>query len=152
MQTAEMLQYCTLLFLIWCLINAADTVNESTESDDEFQICEICNSEEVKVYNCLDVFKAWFVSILYCTHCLTAGKKEITPMLLLWSTGSFWVLSPTYYRCSTQWLVMSFMQGKNRGISSIKTCIFNRTLEEVLYRSNSLFLIYFAFILLLSEI
>lgn len=30
--------------------NAADSALESTESDDEFQICEICSSEEVLFY------------------------------------------------------------------------------------------------------
>lgn len=39
---------CFLLFFL--MVNVADSANESTESDDEFQICEICNTEEVKVF------------------------------------------------------------------------------------------------------
>lgn len=39
---------------LW-MVNAADSANESTESDDEFQICEICNGEEVTTLTGLDV-------------------------------------------------------------------------------------------------
>ena len=33
------------------LTSAADVDNESSESDNEFQICEICSGEEVNVLN-----------------------------------------------------------------------------------------------------
>lgn len=36
-----------ILFNYFEWINAADSALESTDSDDEFQICEICNTEEV---------------------------------------------------------------------------------------------------------
>lgn len=38
------------LFSIFRFDNAADSGHESTESDDEFQICEICSSEEVNSF------------------------------------------------------------------------------------------------------
>lgn len=45
-----------LLISNFCLINAADSAHESTESDDEFQICEICSSEEVIPFDMLRLF------------------------------------------------------------------------------------------------
>jgi len=46
------------------LTSAADVGNESSESDDEFQICEICNGEEVNVLNS-QAFAGWLVFHVY---------------------------------------------------------------------------------------
>lgn len=39
-----------------CFDIAADSGHESTGSDDEFQICEICNSEEVNFFGSVKHF------------------------------------------------------------------------------------------------
>lgn len=39
--------------MLSALAHAADIGNESTESDDEFQICDICNGEEVNYFESL---------------------------------------------------------------------------------------------------
>lgn len=56
------------------LIDAADSAHESTESDDEFQICDICYSEEVNSLNMTSVLVlAIFIHMLH--HPLQERKK-----------------------------------------------------------------------------
>lgn len=57
--------YCTyFLIAMFALINAADSAAESTESDDEFQICEICNAETVLLFDIL----RWLELLHYVTY------------------------------------------------------------------------------------
>ena len=44
-----------------------DSEEESTESDDEFQICDICNSEEVYIHSFSSLF-TFIHSLLYLNN------------------------------------------------------------------------------------
>lgn len=69
----------TLLSFLW--FGAADSGIESTDSDDEFQICEICTTEEVAIlFKTLEVF--WYLG---CRNHLLfpAGKEKIATVFLL---------------------------------------------------------------------
>lgn len=98
------------LFLNILSIYAADSGNESTESDDEFQICEICNSEEVFIPSLSALSLPLFLDIIQClSACILllspiffyVGKKEIAQMFLLRSTGTSCLFSSTCSRCSS---------------------------------------------------
>lgn len=94
------------------MINAADSGQESTESDDEFQICEICNSEEVISF---DLVMLWLPAILHMYYVfITPGEEEVAAMFLLWETRASFLSSSAYYRFSPGEVVMLFMQGENR--------------------------------------
>lgn len=95
-------------FLNILSIYAADSAIESTESDDEFQICEICNSEEVFIPPLsahllfLDIIQCLSVYILLPSPMyFNVGKKEIAQMFLLRSTGTSCLFSSTCGRCSS---------------------------------------------------
>lgn len=74
------------------LIIAADSDKESTESDEEFQICESCNSEEV-IYNfnkLIFLHRYPYLSV----YVYTSAKSEYSYLPLqkfsfLWSTLIF---------------------------------------------------------------
>lgn len=71
---------------MFVLMNAADSAVESTESDDEFQICEICNAETVLLFDIL----RWLDLLHYVTYPLvTFCRKErncsTVPVVANWS-------------------------------------------------------------------
>lgn len=72
----------------------ADSERESTESDDEFQICEICNTEEVMP----SIFFNWLHTciVLVFSEFLNLGTEEIATMFLLCPTGSPIMFGPSY--------------------------------------------------------
>ena len=54
-------------FSFFSSFGTADVDNESTESDDEFQICDICNGEEVTYSRFLIVMQPCYYCLLSCT-------------------------------------------------------------------------------------
>jgi hypothetical protein len=57
-------------------MNAADeSEHESNESDDEFQICQICNVEEVLLFLCILLYLKWFYK-LNSRHLLFLKKSN----------------------------------------------------------------------------
>lgn len=98
----------------FCSVTAADSEPESAESDDEFQICQICNSETVLSSESYPICLSIFGARIYCDLLsLILGKEKIAPMFMLQAAHASCMFSATYDRINFYRLVLPCMHRKN---------------------------------------
>lgn len=66
-------------------MNAADSAHESTESDDDFRICEICNDDEVVSLDGADGLSVHCVIADHTCPCRKVRLCSNVPVVANWS-------------------------------------------------------------------